>query len=109
MDMKELEASLLNYVANSKVKFECSGCGNEFNQKWANFFIYNVITSIKYKFALPLLEEDGRNWWVAARKSFNTWYYKIPVYTVEVVISIRGWEVGEGEGWLNDFISDSVS
>ena len=30
-----------SYMANLKVKFECSSCGNEFKQKWASVLIYN--------------------------------------------------------------------
>ena len=64
IDMKESKASLLStsshqatshhfiavlpwyeiiasYMANLKEKFECSNCGNKFNQKWASLLIYN--------------------------------------------------------------------
>ena len=30
-----------SYMANLKVKFECSSCGNEFSEKWASLLIYN--------------------------------------------------------------------
>ena len=53
--------------------------------------LFKIITSLKYKFVLHLLKEDGRNRSVSVYndiiKFFNTYYYKIPVYTVEVVIS----------------------
>ena len=45
-------------MENFKVKFECSSCGNEFNQKWASLLIYN---NNWYKFVLNLLKEDGLN------------------------------------------------
>ena len=64
MDIKEFKASFLptsfyqatlpqfimalswfeviaSYMANLKVKFKSSSCGNEFNKRWANLVIYN--------------------------------------------------------------------
>ena len=36
-------------------------------------------------------------------KFFNTQYYRIPVYTVEVVISNQTELGAGGRGWLNNF------
>ena len=51
--------------------------------------LFTTITSLKYKLVLHLLKEDGRNRSDSVYndiiKFFNTYYYKIPVYTVEVV------------------------
>ena len=51
--------------------------------------LHTIITSLKYKFVLHLLKEDGRSRSVTVYndiiKFFNN--NKIPVYTVEVVIS----------------------
>ena len=51
--------------------------------------LFTTITSLKYKFVLHLLKEDGRNRSDSVYndiiKFFNTCYCKIPVYTVEVV------------------------
>ena len=53
--------------------------------------LFTIISSLKYKFVLHLLKEDGRNRSVSVYNDiinfFNTCYYKIPVYTVEVIIS----------------------
>ena len=46
-------------MANLKVKFECSGCGSSIKSEQASLFI--IITSVKYKFVLHLLKEDGLN------------------------------------------------
>ena len=52
--------------------------------------LFTITTSLKYKFVLHLLKEDGRNRLVSLYNDiinfFNTYYYKIPVYIVEVVI-----------------------
>ena len=32
---------IASYIADLKVKFECSSCGNELNQKRASVLIYN--------------------------------------------------------------------
>ena len=54
---------IAGYMANLKVKFVCSTFGNEFNQseKTSLFTIITSITSLKYKFVMHLLKEDGRN------------------------------------------------
>ena len=53
--------------------------------------LFTIISSLKYEFVLHLLKEDGRNRSVSVYNDiinfFNTYYYKIPVYTVEVIIS----------------------
>ena len=46
-------------MANSKVKFQCSSCGNAFNLS-EQASLFTVITSLKYKFVLCLLKKDGR-------------------------------------------------
>ena len=61
-------------MANLKVKFGCSCCGNEFKSEHASLF--TIATSLKYIFALCLLKEDGRNRSVSTYnniiKFFNT-------------------------------------
>ena len=54
---------IASYMTNLKEKFECSNYGNKFNQKWASLLIYNnnFLKTLKYKFVLHLLKEDGLN------------------------------------------------
>ena len=47
-------------MANLKEKFECSSCGSKFNQN-EQASLFTIITSLKYKFVLHLLKEDGLN------------------------------------------------
>ena len=57
-------------MANLKVKFKCSSCGNEFNQiEQASLF--RIITSLKYKLVLCILEEDGNNQLVSVQDIIN--------------------------------------
>ena len=60
---------------------------------------------------MHLLKEDGRNRSVSVYndiiKFFNTYYYKIPVYTVEVVISNQTELEAEGRV-IEQLFSDSV-
>ena len=74
--------------------------------------LFSIITSLKYKFVLHLLKEDGRNRSVAVYKRhikfFNTYYYKIPVYTVEAVISNQTEQEAEGR-MVEQLFSDTVS
>ena len=73
--------------------------------------LHTIITSLKYKFVLHLLKEDGRSRSVTVYndiiKFFNTYYYKIPVYTVEVVISNQS-ELEAKGGEVEQFFSDNV-
>ena len=59
---------IASFMANLIVKFKCSSCGNEFNQKWANLLIYNN-NFWKYKFVLCSLKEDGGNRSVSVHKT----------------------------------------
>ena len=59
---------------------------------------------MKYKFVLCILKEDRRNRSVSVYdiiKFFSTLYYKMTVYTVEVVISNQTELGAGGTGWLN--------
>ena len=74
-------------------------------------FLFTIITSLKYKFVLHLLREDRSNRSVSVYndiiKLFNTYYYKIPVYTVEAVISNQTELEAEGRE-IEQLFSDSV-
>ena len=74
--------------------------------------LFTVLTSLKYKFVLHLLREDGCNQSVSVYsdiiKFFNTYYYKIPVHIVEVVISNQTELEAEGRA-VEELFSDSVS
>ena len=73
--------------------------------------LFTIITSLKYKFVLHLLKEDGRNRSVSVYndiiKFFNTYYYKIPVHTVELVIFNQTELEAEGTA-VEQLFSDSV-
>ena len=73
--------------------------------------LFTIITSLKYKFVLHLLKVGGHNRSVSVYndiiKFFNTYYYKIPVYTVEVVISNQS-ELEAEERAVEQLFSDSV-
>ena len=72
--------------------------------------LFTILTSLKYKFVLHLLREDGCNQSVSVYsdiKFFNTYYYKIPVYIVEVISNQTELEA-EGRA-VEELFSDSVS
>ena len=73
--------------------------------------LFTIITYLKHKFVLHLLKEDGRNRSVSVYndiiKIFNTYYYKIPVYTVEVVVSNQTELEAEGRA-VEQLFSDSA-
>ena len=73
--------------------------------------LFTIITSLKYKIVLHLLKKDGRNRSLSVHndiiKFFNTYYYKIPVYTIEVVISNQTELEAEGRA-VEQLFSDSV-
>ena len=62
--------------------------------------LFTIIISLKYRIFLHLFKDNGHNRSVSVYndiiKFFNTYYYKIPVYTVEVVISNQTELEGEG-------------
>ena len=71
--------------------------------------LFTIIASVKCKFVLHLLKEDGCNRSISVYndiiKFFNT-YYKIPVYAVEVVISNQTELEAEGRA-AEQLFSDS--
>ena len=73
--------------------------------------LFTIIASLKCKFVLHLLKEDERNRSVSVYndiiKFFITYYYEIPVYTVEVVISNQIEFEAEGRA-VEQLFSDSV-
>ena len=73
--------------------------------------LFTIITSLKYKIVLHLLKKDGRNRSLSVYndiiKFFNTYYYKIPVYTIEVVISNQTELEAEGRA-VEQLFSDRV-
>ena len=54
-NIKEFKASLLT---TSFHKFDCSSCGNDFNQKWASL-LNSIIISLKYNFVLCSRHQIG--------------------------------------------------
>ena len=76
------------------------------------FLLFTIITSLKYKFVLRLLKEDGCNRSVSVynniMKSFSSYYYEIYVCTVEVVVSNQTELEPEGKV-VKQLSSDSVS
>ena len=62
--------------------------------------LFTIICSLKYKFVWHILKEDGYNRSFSVYdiiKYFNAQYYKILVYTVEVVNSNQTELGAEGE------------
>ena len=92
--------NLLLLHGKYKVKFVCSSCGHDFNQKWASLFIYN--NNFLKVLILHLLNEDVGNRSVSVYtdsiKLFNTYYYKIPVWNADVGVS------NQTEGRLNNYL-----
>ena len=89
MDIKKFNASLLStsfyqasYMANLKQNLSVQVAAMSSIKPEQVSLLFTIITSLKYKFVLHLLKEDGRNRSVSVYndiiKFFNTYYYKIP-------------------------------
>ena len=74
---------IASYMANLKWNLSVQVAAMSSIKPEQTYLLFTIINSLKYKFVLHLLKEDGRNRSVSVyndiKTLFNTYYYKIPV------------------------------